>query len=43
MADKKTITIAIMEAPYEHARSTTALRLIDIAARGIVRLPVADA
>ena len=33
MADKKTITIAIMEAPYEHARSTTALRLIDIAAR----------
>jgi len=29
MADKKTITIAIMDAPYENARSTTALRLID--------------
>jgi tRNA 2-thiouridine synthesizing protein D len=33
MADCKTITIAIMDAPYETARSTTALRLIDIAAR----------
>ena len=33
MADRKTITIAIMDAPYENARSTTALRLIDIAAR----------
>ena len=33
MADKKTITIAIMEAPYENARSTTALRLIDLAAK----------
>ena len=33
MADKKTLTIAIMDAPYESARSTTALRLIDIAAR----------
>jgi tRNA 2-thiouridine synthesizing protein D len=33
MADKKTITIAIMDAPYESARSTTALRLIDLAAR----------
>lgn len=33
MADKKTITIAIMDAPYESARSTTTLRLIDIAAR----------
>ena len=33
MADKKTITIAIMDAPYENARSTTALRLIDLAAR----------
>jgi tRNA 2-thiouridine synthesizing protein D len=32
MADKKTITIAIMDAPYESARSTTALRLIDLAA-----------
>jgi tRNA 2-thiouridine synthesizing protein D len=33
MADKKTLTIAIMDAPYESARSTTALRLIDIAAK----------
>ena len=33
MADKKTITIAIMDAPYENARSTTALRLIDLAAK----------
>ena len=33
MADKKTITIALMDAPFESARSTTALRLIDLAAR----------
>ncbi len=33
MADRKTITVAIMDAPYEGERSTTALRLIDIAAR----------
>jgi tRNA 2-thiouridine synthesizing protein D len=33
MPDKKTITIAIMDAPYESTRSTTALRLIDLAAR----------
>ena len=33
MADKKTITIAIMDAPYESARSTTTLRLIDLAAK----------
>src|SRR3546814_11117056 len=33
MANKKTLTIAIMDAPYESARSTTAFRLIDIAAR----------
>jgi tRNA 2-thiouridine synthesizing protein D len=32
MADKKTLTFAIMDAPYENARSTTALRLIAIAA-----------
>ena len=32
MADK-TLTFAIMDAPYESARSTTAMRLIDIAAR----------
>jgi len=33
MADKKTLTFALMDAPYETARTTTALRLIDIAAR----------
>ena len=33
MADKKTLTFALMDAPYESARSTTAFRLIDIAAR----------
>ena len=33
MADKKTLTFAIMDAPYESSRSTTALRLMDIAAR----------
>jgi len=32
MADRKTITIAIMDAPYESARSTTALRLMELAA-----------
>lgn len=33
MADKKTLTFALMDPPYEDARSTTALRLIDICAR----------
>ncbi len=33
MAETKTPTFAMMDAPYENARSTTALRLIDIAAR----------
>ena len=33
MADKKTLTFALMDPPYESARTTTALRLIDIAAR----------
>ena len=33
MADKKTLTFALMDPPYENPRSTTALRLIDIAAR----------
>ncbi len=33
MAEKKTLTFALMDAPYENARTTTALRLIDIAAR----------
>ena len=32
MADK-TLTFALMDAPYENARTTTALRLMDIAAR----------
>jgi sulfur relay (sulfurtransferase) complex TusBCD TusD component (DsrE family) len=33
MANRKTIAIAIMDAPYESGRSTTALRLVDLAAR----------
>jgi len=33
MADKKTLTFAVMDAPFEDARSTTALRLIDICAQ----------
>jgi tRNA 2-thiouridine synthesizing protein D len=33
MAEKKTLTFGLMDAPYESARSTTALRLIDAAAR----------
>jgi tRNA 2-thiouridine synthesizing protein D len=33
MADNKTLTFCIMDAPYENARSTTALRLIDIAVK----------
>ena len=33
MAERKTLTFAIMDAPYESARSTTALRLIDLAVR----------
>ncbi len=33
MAEKKTLTFAIMDPPYENARTTTALRLMDIAAR----------
>jgi tRNA 2-thiouridine synthesizing protein D len=31
--EKKTLTFALMDAPFESARSTTGLRLIDIAAR----------
>jgi tRNA 2-thiouridine synthesizing protein D len=34
MSQKKTLTFAIMDAPYEAACSTTALRLIDAAIRG---------
>jgi tRNA 2-thiouridine synthesizing protein D len=33
MAKKITLTFALMDPPYENPRSTTALRLIDIAAR----------
>ena len=33
MADKKTLTFVLMDAPYENARTTTALRLLEIAAR----------
>ena len=33
MAEKKTLTFALMDAPFETARTTTALRLIDIAAK----------
>ncbi len=33
MAKKKTLTFALMDAPYESTRSTTAFRLMDVAAR----------
>jgi sulfur relay (sulfurtransferase) complex TusBCD TusD component (DsrE family) len=33
MPDKKTLTFALMDPPFESARTTTALRLIDIAVR----------
>jgi tRNA 2-thiouridine synthesizing protein D len=33
MSEKKTLTFALMDAPFESARTTTALRLIDIAVR----------
>ena len=33
MAERKTLTFALMDAPYESARTTTALRLIDIATK----------
>src|SRR5215469_7784983 len=33
MAEAKTLTFAVMDAPYESARTTTALRLIDAAIR----------
>ena len=33
MSDKKTFTFALMDAPFENARTTTAFRLLDIAAR----------
>jgi tRNA 2-thiouridine synthesizing protein D len=33
MTERKTLTFALMDAPFESSRTTTALRLIDIAAR----------
>ena len=53
MAEKKTLTIALMDAPFESARSTTALRLLAVAAQrgydvnvfayeGAVYLPLAQ-
>ncbi|OLE68637.1 MAG: FeS-binding protein [Cyanobacteria bacterium 13_1_40CM_2_61_4] len=33
MPDKKTLTFVIMDPPYENARTTTALRLVDLAVR----------
>jgi tRNA 2-thiouridine synthesizing protein D len=33
MAERKTLTFLIMDPPYENARSTTALRLVDAALR----------
>src|SRR5262249_58060565 len=33
MPDRKTLTFALMDPPYENPRSTTALRLIDCALR----------
>lgn len=33
MTEKKTLTLALMDPPYESARSTTALRIIDAALR----------
>ncbi len=33
MADKKTLTFVLMDPPYENARTTTALRLVDAALR----------
>jgi tRNA 2-thiouridine synthesizing protein D len=33
MASKKTLTFVLMDAPYENARTTTALRLLDAAVR----------
>ncbi len=33
MSEKKTLTFALMDPPFENARTTTALRLINIAAK----------
>ena len=33
MSDRKTLTFVLMDAPFENSRTTTAFRLLDIAAR----------
>lgn len=33
MSDKKTLTFSLMDGPFEDARTVTALRMVDIAAR----------
>ncbi|MET4696522.1 DsrE family protein [Endozoicomonas lisbonensis] len=33
MSEQKTLTFALMDAPFENSRTTTAFRLLDIAAR----------
>ena len=40
MTDQKTLTFALMDPPFESARTTTAMRLIDIAARRGYRINV---
>src|SRR5262249_40881754 len=40
MPDTKTLTFVLMDAPFESARTTTAMRLLDIAARRGYRLNV---
>jgi hypothetical protein len=33
MADKRTLTFVLMDPPFENARTTTALRLMDLAVK----------
>jgi tRNA 2-thiouridine synthesizing protein D len=40
MANQRTLTFALMDAPFESGRSTTAFRLLDIAARRGYRINV---
>jgi tRNA 2-thiouridine synthesizing protein D len=40
MPEPKTLTFVLMDAPFENARTTTAMRLLDIAARRGYRLNV---
>ena len=39
MATRKTLTLALMDPPYESANSTTALRIIDAAANRVLFTP----